>query len=197
MRKKSQFRRLLGRGVRYVALVMLGYLIHVCVMPYFKIGGVTPHLMIAVLSVITVAHGRLRAYWTGCIYGIITETMRPTLPFFNLFMYPVLSLVSGLLFADKSEKRLEAERSMNQAARNVHPYIRTPLCSAVLMLLHEIVNVGYIYIGGTDLTGGHINRALTGVIVAVGLTLIIMIPARRLLGLSKPKSKRDLPEHFY
>ena len=193
MRKKSKFMQVLERGARYLLVVMLGYLMHVCVMPYFRVGGVTPHLMIVVLSVITVAHGRLRAYWTGCIYGLITETMRPTLPFFNLFMYPVLSLVAGLLFADKSEKRLEAERSMNKAARNVHPYIRTPLCSAVLMLLHEIVNVGYIYIGGTDLTADHISRAVTGVIVAVALALLVMIPARRLLGMSKPKRSPDMP----
>lgn len=196
-KKKSPLINSLSRGLRYILIVLLGYLTHVCVMPYFKMGGVTPHMMIAILSIITVAHGRLRAYWTGCIYGIITEAMRPTLLFLNLFMYPVLSLVAGLLFADKSEQRLEAERSINQYARNVHPYIRTPLCSVVCMLIYEVFNVGYIYIGGTDLTADHITRALTGIFATLLLTLVLMLPVRHILGVKRPQRARRLPESFY
>lgn len=197
MRKKSPLWRSAARGFRYILVVLLGYLMHTCVMPYFQIGDIMPHLMIAVLSIITVASGRLRAYWTGAIYGVITEAMRPTLPFFNLFMYPVLSLVAGLLFADKSEKRLEAERSVRENARNVHPYIRTPLCTAVCMLLYEVVNVGYIYIGGTDLTADHIGRAFTGILITTALALLLMLPVRAMLGVRRPQRKKPLPESFY
>lgn len=122
--------------------------------------------------------------------------MRPTLTFLNLFMYPVLSLIAGLLFADKSEQRLEAERSMNQYARNMNPYIRTPLCSVVCMLIYEIFNVGYIYIGGTDLTPGHISRALTGILATLLLTLVLMLPVRRILGVRRPRRASRLPQNF-
>ena len=195
-KKRSPLRNSLSRGVRYGLIVLLGYLMHVCVMPYFKLNGVLPHMMITVLSIITVANGRLRAYWTGCVYGIITETMRPTLTFLNLFMYPVLSLIAGLLFADKSEQRLEAERSMNQYARNMNPYIRTPLCSVVCMLIYEIFNVGFIFIGGTDLTPGHISRALTGILATLLLTLVLMLPVRRILGVRRPRRASRLPQNF-
>ena len=50
---------------RYLVLAFLtvfGYLFQVCVMPYVKIGGVSPNLLFAVIGIVTVAYGKLRAF---------------------------------------------------------------------------------------------------------------------------------------
>ena len=185
------------RLVRYTVVVLLGYLMHVCVAPYIKVGEISPHLMIAALAVITVAYGKLRAYWTGAVYGLITETMRPTLPFLNLFFYPVLSLLCGLLFSDKSEKRLEAERNLDQAAENINPYLRTIMCGAFGSLMYEFVNIAYIYLAGSDLNPVYFTHALCALIATTGATILIMYPVRRFLGIPKPQRRKTIRDRLY
>ena len=61
---------------KYVILLLLtilGYLNEVCVMPYVKIFGVTPNLLYAVIGIVTVAYGKLRAFWVGLVFGILMQ----------------------------------------------------------------------------------------------------------------------------
>ena len=51
---------------RYTALflmIVLGYLCEVCVMPYLKVFGVAPNLLYVIIGIVTVAYGKLRAFW--------------------------------------------------------------------------------------------------------------------------------------
>ena len=63
------------RYLTLLFLIPLGYLFHVCVMPYVSVGGVTPNLLFAVIGVITVAYGRLQALWAGLVYGLLLEIL--------------------------------------------------------------------------------------------------------------------------
>ena len=92
--------------VKFFTVVLLVYLLQACVMPYLKVGGVTPSMLLAVIAIVTVGYGRLRALWVGAIYGILTETMMPSLTLLNLALYPVSAAFMSMFFADKSEKRL-------------------------------------------------------------------------------------------
>lgn len=170
------------RFLRWAVVVFAGYLLQMCVMPYLEIGDVTPSLLFALIGVITVCYGRLRAYWTGAIYGILLETMMPSITMLNLAFYPIAASLASVGFADKSEKRLEAERSMNKSARNGNVYVRSVGCAGVLSLLNEIINVFYIYLGGTAIEALHIRRALVGLIGTMALTALIAWPVRHLLG---------------
>lgn len=171
----------------FLLVVALGYLCQVCVMPYLSVGGVTPSLLFAVTAVVTVCYGKLRAFWVGGIYGILMEIMLPSITFLNLLLYPIAAIFSSLPFADKSDKRLEYERSLNKKAQNLNPYLRTVLCAGLNTLIYEVINLVYVNLGGTALAAGHINRALTNLFFTMLLTAVIMYPLRRILGFGRRK----------
>ncbi|MBE5803305.1 MAG: hypothetical protein E7316_02215 [Clostridiales bacterium] len=182
---------------KFFLVVLLGYLFQVCVMPYLRIGDVTPSILFAITAIVTIGYGRLRAVWAGCIYGILMETMCPTIRMLNLLLYPLTAGFMSMFFSDKSEKRLEYERSLGKAGRNVNPYLRTIGCAAGSILIYEIVNLLYIYLGGAVLSGSIIGRALSSILWTTVFTAIIMIPVRRFLGFKKLKKDKP-PEkpHF-
>ena len=80
---------------RYIVLgllIVFGYLCQVCVMPYIKIFGVTPNLLYVIIGIVTVAYGKLRAFWVGLCYGLLMEIMLPSVPYLHLILYPVTTL---------------------------------------------------------------------------------------------------------
>lgn len=182
--------------IKFFLVVFLGYFLQVCLMPYLRIGDVTPSLLFALVGVITIGYGRLRAVWVGCIYGILLETMCPTIRALNLVLYPLSAAFMSMFFADKSEKRLEYERSIGKAGRNVNAYLRTLGCAAANTLIYEIVNVLYIYLGGAVLTGDLISKALLNIWWTTALTAVIMVPLRRFLGFKKRK-KESKNTHYH
>ena len=105
---------------RYIVLgllIVFGYLCHVCVMPYIKIFGVTPNLLYVIIGIVTVAYGKLRAFWVGLCYGLLMEIMLPSVPYLHLILYPVTTLFCSFLFADKPLKTLEYERAVNRTKK--------------------------------------------------------------------------------
>lgn len=176
--------------LRFFLAVLLGYLIQVCIMPYLRVGSVTPSLLFAVIAIITVGYGKLRALWVGAIYGILMEIMLPSLPLFNLVLYPLSAVFCSIFYADKTEKRLEYERSLGKPGRNVNAYLRTLLCAATNILIYEIVNVVYIYLGGTTLDWAHISKSLADIVLTVLVTGVIMVPVRRFLGFKRIRQEK-------
>lgn len=175
--RASPFRRYLVLAF----LIPLGYLFHVCVMPYFPIGGVTPNLLFAVIAIITVAYGRLQALWAGLIYGLLLEILLPSVTYFNLAVYPIASLFVSFIFADKSLRQLQMDKALRKKKRYMPAWLRTVLCAMANVLVYETVNVAYIYLGGTDLTFQHFRRAFRDIYLTGLLTLAIELPIRRLI----------------
>ena len=178
------------RQVKLMLAILAGYLIHVTVMPYFQVNGVTPSMLIAMTAIVTVGYGLLRGLWTGMAYGIVMEIMLPTVPILNLLFYPVSALFCAIFFADKSEASLQYRRSTGRRGRNISPLLRTVLCALVNVTVYEIVNLVYMYLSGAELTSALIQRGLTDVLVTTALTAIIMVPVRKLLGFRKMEERR-------
>ena len=180
----SSVRTPAGSFRRYLVLlflVPLGYLFEVCVMPYVKIGGVSPNLLYAVIGIITVAYGKLRAFWVGMIYGLLMQIMLPSVSYMNLALYSLSTLFCSFAFADKPLKTIEYERATNRSRKELPPWLRTILCAALNTLIYEAVNVTFLYIDGAELTGAHIFRAILDVVLTAILTLILLFPIRRLI----------------
>ena len=173
----SVFRRYLA----LVLIIMFGYLGQVCVMPYIRPFGITPNLLYVVIGVITVAYGKLRAFWAGLIYGLLMEVMLSSVPYVNLALYPVSTLFCSFAFADKSLKTLEYERATSKKSRELPAWLRTVLCTALNTLIYEVVNVTYIYVGGSALLSGHIIKAVGDVLLTSVLCLILLFPLRRMI----------------
>jgi len=173
-----------GAVRRYTILLLLvifGYLLEVCLMPYIRVFGVTPNILYVVIGIVTVAYGKLRAFWVGLSFGLLMEIMLPSVPYLHLLLYPVSTLFCSFAFADKPLKTLEYERAINKNSKELPAWLRTVLCTALNILVFEIVNVTYIYLGGSALTFNHFFKAFMDVILTSILCLILLFPIRRLI----------------
>ena len=180
----------LRRSLMLVLLVLLGYLGEVCVMPYIRIFGVSPNLLYVIIGIVTVAYGKLRAFWVGVTFGLLMEIMQPTVTYLNLALYSLTTLFCSFGFADKPLKTLEYERAVNRERRELAPWTRTVLCVFVNIFVYETVRVAYIYLGGWELTVGHFLRAFTDVAATTGMTLLLAFPLRLAILGRKADSRR-------
>jgi len=169
------------RYLVYVLLIVFGYLSEVCIMPYVKIFGVTPNLLYVIIGIITVAYGKLRAFWAGLIFGLLMEIMLPSVLYLNLLLYPVSTLFCSFLFADKPLKTIEYERAINKKSRELPSWLRTMLCTGLNILVYETVQVTYIYLGGSPLDAGHFLRAFADILLTSLLCLAVEFPIRRMI----------------
>ena len=175
--------RPLLNAVRFFAVILLTYLIHVCIMPEIRFFDVKPNLVLAVMAVVTVGFERIKSIWYGLIMGILLEVMQPTTPMLSLLLYPIIAALSCLIFADKSMQRLEYERGLGKPGRNKPALLRTPLCAAFDAGVYEAVNIAYVYLNGTELELSHFMRGLTDVVFTTLLALLLMYPLRRFFGI--------------
>ena len=162
-------------------LTFLGYFAEVCIMPYVKIFGVTPNLLYVVIGIVTVAYGKLRAFWVGLIYGILMQIMLPSVTMLNLALYPLTTLFCSFAFADKPLKTLEYERAINHRRKELPAWLRTVLCTMLNTFVYETVQITYIYLGGSPLTVNHFLRGLADVFFTGVLCFLLQYPVRRLI----------------
>lgn len=166
---------------KYLVLALLtffGYIGEVCVMPYVKIFGVSPNLLYVVIGIVTVAYGKLRAFWVGLLYGILMQTMLPSVTFLNLALYTLTTLFCSFAFADKPLKTLEYERVINRQRKELPPWARTVLCTVLNTFIYNVVQITYIYLGGSALILNHFVRGLTDVVATGLLCLLLVFPIR-------------------
>ena len=178
-------RQTLIRQVKLILVILVGYLAHVSIMPYINVSGTSPSLLIATTAIVTVGYGILHGLWAGMFYGIVMETLLPTVPMLNLLFYPISALLCAVFFADRSEAQLQYARSIGKRGRNISPLLRTVLCAMFNVIIYEIVNLVYMYLSGAVLSAALIQRAMTDVLSTTVLTAVIMIPVRKLLGFRK------------
>ena len=178
-------RQTLIRQAKLILVILVGYLTHVSIMPYINVSGTSPSLLIATTAIVTVGYGILHGLWAGMFYGIVMETLLPTVPMLNLLFYPISALLCAVFFADRSEAQLQYARSIGKRGRNISPLLRTVLCAMVNVIIYEIVNLVYMYLSGAVLSAALIQRAMTDVLSTTVLTAVIMIPVRKLLGFRK------------
>ena len=165
----------------FIILTVFGYLCEVCIIPYIKIFGVSPNLLYAVIGIVTVAYGKLRAFWVGMIYGILMQTMLPSITYLQLALYPISTLFCSFAFADKPLKKLEYERIVNRQRKELPAWIRTVLCAMLNTFVYEVVQITYIYLGGSLITLSHFLRGLADVFGTGLLCLILQVPVRLIL----------------
>ena len=164
-----------------ILLTVFGYFFEVCVMPYVKIFGVTPNLLYVVIGIVTVAYGKLRAFWVGLIYGLLMQIMIPSVAYLNLALYSLTTLFCSFAFADKPLKTLEYERVVHRERKELPAWLRTVLCTVLNTFIYEVVQITYIYLGGWPLMFSHFIRGIADVILTGILCLVLQVPLRRIL----------------
>ncbi len=164
-----------------ILLTVFGYFFEVCVMPYVKIFGVTPNLLYVVIGIVTVAYGKLRAFWVGLIYGLLMQIMIPSVTYLNLALYSLTTLFCSFAFADKPLKTLEYERVVHRERKELPAWLRTVLCTMLNTFIYEVVQITYIYLEGWPLMFSHFLRGAADVIFTGLLCLVLQYPLRRIL----------------
>ena len=159
----------LRRYLMLAFLVVMGYLCQVCVIPYCSIASVAPNLLYVVIGIVTVAYGKLRAFWVAMIFGLLMEIML------------LSTLFCSFAFADKPLKTLEYERATNQHKKELPAWLRTLLCTALNILVYEVVNVTYIYLGGNALRLHHFVKAFLSILYTSLLCFGLLFPVRRMI----------------
>ena len=117
--------------------------------------------------------------------GYLLEIMVPMLDYLSLILYPVCCMLGALMFSDKSERKLEEERTMGRRGGQWNPHIRTPLCAGLSTLVFEGVHLIYIYLSGVALDSGHWGRAILNVAYTMAIAGLIQFPIRWWMGTYK------------
>ena len=93
-------------------LILLAYLLQATVLASdVAIAGVAPNFAIAIIAVVSIAHGaQVHVHHVACDRYLL-EIMMPSLDYIYLILYPVCAMLGALAFADKSERRMEEERT--------------------------------------------------------------------------------------
>jgi len=180
------------RVIRAILLAVIGYLCQVCILPHFAIGGITPNLLFSLIAIATVAYGHFYTFGIACVAGILMEAMTGGVPNFNLIGYPAIGQMGSLIFADKSERKLEQERSQGKPGTNINPYLRTIMCVFFNITWFEVVHMLFVYLNGVSLGWIHIGRALGSIVYTVVLCALIMVPVRWLLGMYAKRTKAQV-----
>ena len=178
------------KGLTFALLTLLCYLLQSTVSAHIALWGVAPNLALAIIAVVTVALGRKYTFIMAATVGYLLEVMLPMLDYMNMLLYPICAMLGALAFSDKSERKLEEERSMGRRARNLPAHLRTLLCAALSVAVFEAVHLIYIYLKGVNIEFSHILRALIDVVYTTGLAGLLQFPIRWWLGTYRVKKAR-------
>jgi hypothetical protein len=181
---------MISRGIKFAVLTLLCYLLQATVAAYIPLGGVAPNIALATVAAVSVGLGRKYAFITSVTTGYFLEIMMPSLNYINLILYPVCAMLGALAFSDKSERKLEEERTAGKRAVNLPAHLRTVLCALMSISVFEAVNLLYIYLNGIQLDAGHYRRALISVFYTAALAGALQFPIRWWLGVYKLQRAR-------
>ena len=182
---------MIKKSLKFALLTMLAYLLQSTVAGYIPLWGIAPNIALGMVAVVTVALGRKYTFLMSLTIGYLLEVMLPALDYINLILYPVCGMLGSLAFSDKSERKLEEERSVGkQRAGNLPAHLRTVLCALLSIVVFEGVNLTYSYLSGILIDGDQLQRALISVTYTTALAGILQFPIRWWLGVYKLKRAR-------
>lgn len=179
------------KGIKFALLTLLAYLLQATAANYMAIWSIAPNIALAMTAVVSVALGRKYTFLMALTIGYLLEIMLPALDYINLILYPVCALLGALAFSDKSERKLEEERSLDKRRRgNMPAHLRTVLCALVSIVVFESVNIMYIYLNGILIDGDQLQRAFISIVYTTALAGVLQFPIRWWLGIYKLKRAR-------
>jgi hypothetical protein len=168
----------------------LAYLLQATVAFHISIQDIAPNIALAMVAVVSIGLGRKYTFLMSLGIGYLLEIMLPGIDYMNLILYPVCAMLGALAFSDKSERKLEEERSTGRRGKMLDPHLRTPLCALLSISIFEVVNLLYIYLNGVVLDLGHIFRAFIDILYTAAIAAAVQFPARWWLGVYKVKKAR-------
>ncbi len=181
---------MVGKSLKFAFLTLMAYLLQVCVAQRIAIGGIAPNLAMALIAIVSVALGRKYTFVMSMTVGYLLEIMLPALTYISMIAYPVCCILGAMAFSDKSERKLEEERTLGKNAKQLHPHLRTILCALLSISVYEFINVFYTYLTGVALADLPFGRAITDIVYTTVLAAVLQFPVRWWLGIYKLRQAR-------
>lgn len=181
---------MLAKSLKFAFLTLMAYLLQACVAPRIAIGGIAPNVAMALAAIVSVALGRKYTFVLSLTVGYLLEIMLPALSYINMIGYPVCCILGAMAFSDKSERKLEEERTLGKNARQLHPHIRTILCALLSISIFEGVNLFYTYLTGVALRELQFGRAIIDIVYTTALAALLQFPVRWWLGVYRLRQAR-------
>ncbi len=179
-----------AKFLKVAGFTLLAYLLQATVANHISIWDIAPNIALAMIAVVSVGLGRKYTFMMSLAIGYMLEIMLPILDYMNLILYPACAMLGALAFSDKSERRLEEERSTGRRGKMLNPHIRTPLCAMLSVSVFQSVQLMYIYLSGVVPDMGHILRAMIEIVYSSAIAAVLQFPARWWLGVYKVKKAR-------
>ena len=178
------------KGVKFLIITLLAYLLQATTAQYLSLWDVAPNIALAFTAVVTIAFGRKYTFVMALIVGYLLEIMLPALDYINLILYPVCAMLGALAFSDKSERKLEEERSMGKRGGNMPAHLRTILCALLSIIVFEAVNLLYTYLSGIVIDSDQLQRSIISILYTTAMAALLQFPLRWWLGVYKLKKAR-------
>ena len=178
---------MLKKLLKIMVFTLLTYLLQATTALRLSLWDVAPNIALAFIAIVSVGLGRKYTFFMSLTVGYLLEIMLRVLSYMNLILYPVCAMLGALAFSDKSERRLEEDRSAGKQRKTLNAHLRTPLCAMLSVSVFEGVHLMYIYLNGVTLDSGHFLRALIAILYSTAIAAVFQFPVRWWLGVYKVK----------
>lgn len=166
-----------------VVFTVFFYLVQTCIMPYLTWGNaIVGSVLFAWLGIVIVSLDKRYAFCASAAIGLFMEcTLHPVKGLYAV-LYPAITMLFSIPFADMSEKKREKRRmAVDKRKRqdDKPALMRIPMCAVCMDALFHAILIAYGALNGNGFTFGHIMRAYASVFYTLVITLILMIPCRK------------------
>jgi hypothetical protein len=186
------------RILKALIITLLFYLLQTCLMSHLKIAGIVACLPASAIAILTVSYGKKYAFGSSCLFGILFEATTASVGGLFAVIYPVFAMLFAQIFADMSDEKRERLILRQSAGKKfkdeMNPVLRIILDSVCITAALETIFTAYITLAGTDLTLRLILRIIGASVYTGALTILMVFPVRRFLGVRRARIKRAMVE---
>ena len=163
------------RILKALIITLLFYLLQTCLMSHLKIAGIVACLPASAIAILTVSYGKKYAFGSSCLFGILFEATTASVGGLFAVIYPVFAMLFAQIFADMSDEKRE-RLILRQSAGKKYKDEMNPVLRIILDSVCIILRI----IGASVYTGA--------------LTILMVFPVRRFLGVRRARIKRAMVE---
>ena len=158
------------RVARAGCAVMLSYLLQATVLPYLKVRGAQPELILVVLFGLGGALGMYGGLCAGLSAALILETVGGNIPVFSTVFCAGAGIFGAFVTKRLDAISLPGNRGRERMLRRYAPKAAV----ALLVLSKELLYIVYFFLTGVSIGGVHIFRTVFSAVEAGVLALAVL-----------------------
>lgn len=167
----------MSRALRLLLVAIIACVMQTNLVGYIRIAGVAPDLMIVALVLLTGYTGAYGGFCTGSVMALLYDASVGYVLAINLISYTFIGYIAPLMrkFLDDKMRKLKHKSDL----------VMTIICF-FLVLLREVMYVGYLFLIGAEQNLATLFRAL----LCAGYSALLVTPGMFLM---RPLMKKRIP----